>query len=182
MKKPLRLLCLLALTVPVFLGVLAGVAHAQTTNPPACGGKISSSVSAGDPCGDSTGNAKRHPRPRQGHPRRQQAVADAGRQEQDRDQHRLDARHRLPRHVHAGRLRARRDRLLPQEERRARHDDELHDLRDRRHRLLDGGLRLHVRRRRPHRPARRHQSAQPHVHCARVGTVRPQGLRRHAHL
>ena len=39
------------------------------------------------------------------------------------------ARHRLPGHVHAGGLRAGRDRLLPREERPARHDDQLHGLR-----------------------------------------------------
>src|SRR5438093_1138311 len=53
----------------------------------------------------------------------------------------VDPAHRLPRHVHAGGVRARRDRLHPREERRAHHDDELHDLRDRYDRVLDLWLR-----------------------------------------
>ena len=42
----------------------------------------------------------------------------------------------LPRHVHAGGVRARRDRLLPREERPARDDDQLHGLRPRHARVL----------------------------------------------
>ena len=45
------------------------------------------------------------------------------------DQLRLDAGRRLPGHVHAGRLRAGRDRPHPRQERRAHHVDELHGVR-----------------------------------------------------
>ena len=61
-----------------------------------------------------------------------------------------------PGHVHAGGLRPGGDRLLPGEERHARHDDELHDLRHRHARLL--GLRLRL-------PVRRHR----HGRCAEPG-------------
>ena len=44
------------------------------------------------------------------------------------DQHRVDAGHRLPRHVHAGRLHVRRDRPVPRQERLAHGGDELSDL------------------------------------------------------
>ena len=44
------------------------------------------------------------------------------------DQLRVGAGHRLPGHVHAGRLHVRRDRAVPREERRAHLGDELHDL------------------------------------------------------
>ncbi len=44
------------------------------------------------------------------------------------DQLRLGAGHRLPGHVHAGRLHVRRDRALPSEERRAHGSHEFHDL------------------------------------------------------
>ena len=59
---------------------------------------------------------------------------DRGRREEarrhaDRAQHRLDDRGRLPRHVHAGRVRARRDRAHAREERRPHDGDELPRLR-----------------------------------------------------
>ena len=68
---------------------------------------------------------------------------DADRTQPVLDQHGLGAGHRLPGHVHAGRLHVRRDRAVPREERRAHHGDELHDLPARLPRLL--GLRLRAR-------------------------------------
>ena len=82
---------------------------------------------------------------------------ESGRPEQDRDQLHLDADHRLPRHVHAGGLRHRRNRTVPRQERQPHHDDELHGVRRRHARLLadricdsDGRRR---RRRQPRRNA-----------------------------
>ena len=61
----------------------------------------------------------------------------------------------LPRHVHAGRLRAGRDRADAGQERRPHDGDELHGLRHRHARLLDLRLRAHVRRPRPGAGVRR---------------------------
>ena len=55
-------------------------------------------------------------------------------------QHRVDADRRLPRDVHAGRLRDGRDRILSRQERRAHDEHELHGLPARHVRLL--GVRL----------------------------------------
>ena len=59
----------------------------------------------------------------------------------DGAEHRLDAGHRLPGHVHAGRLRAGRDRPDPREERRPHDGHELPRLRDRHARLLGARVR-----------------------------------------
>ena len=72
--------------------------------------------------------------------------------EPPRHQLRVGAGDRLPGHVHAGRLRHGGDGLLPREERDARHDDQLHDLRHRHARLLGGRVRDSVWRCRAHRP------------------------------
>jgi Amt family ammonium transporter len=48
-------LYLLGLFVVAWLTLGGGVAHAQTSTPPACGGRIASGSAAGDPCGDITG-------------------------------------------------------------------------------------------------------------------------------
>ena len=61
--------------------------------------------------------------------------------EPHRDQLRLDAHHRLPGDVHAGRVRAGGDGTLPGEECQSHHDDELHGVRLRDVRLLGDGLR-----------------------------------------
>ena len=53
------------------------------------------------------------------------------------DQLRLDVGHWIPGHVHAGRLRHRRNRPMPREERQPHHDDELHGV-WRRHAGLSG--------------------------------------------
>ena len=104
------------------------------------------------------------------------------------DQLRLGAGRRLPRHLHAGRLRARRDRPHPRQERRAHHVDELHRLRARHVRLLRVRLRVHVRRLQRHRHrrpghARRRADAEPHVHGRLVGQRRPRlGPLRHHRL
>ena len=65
-----------------------------------------------------------------------------GRSEPDRDQLRLDACHWLPRNVHAGGLRAGRDRTVPRKERQSHHDDELHGVWIRAVCLLGDGLRV----------------------------------------
>jgi ammonium transporter, Amt family len=76
-RKTLRLLCVLALAFPLVLGVFAGTAGAQQSSPPPCGGKISTSASAGDPCGDVTGSAVDITGKATVTPNDQQAIADA---------------------------------------------------------------------------------------------------------
>jgi ammonium transporter, Amt family len=53
----LRGVVLLVAMAAVLVGLWAGVAQAQTSSPPPCGGKIASGSSAGDPCGDVTGGS-----------------------------------------------------------------------------------------------------------------------------
>ena len=97
----------------------------------------------------------------------------------------VDARHRLPGHVHAGGLRAGRDRLHPGQERGPHHDDELHGLRDRHDRLLDLGFALQMGGVGRGRHAGRHRRPRQRVHDQplREGLrpVRDEGLlpRRH---
>ncbi|HEX9548866.1 MAG TPA: ammonium transporter [Acidimicrobiales bacterium] len=56
--RRLRVWLLFGAIVVALSGAWATAAHAQTSAPsPPCGGHISSSASAGDPCGDSTGNS-----------------------------------------------------------------------------------------------------------------------------
>ena len=102
--------------------------------------------------------------------------------EPDRVQLRLDARHRLPRHVHAGRLCHRRNGPGPGEERQPHHDDELHGVRRRHARLLAHRLRHTGRRRGSGLQSGRHGAAQFRVRGAPVrqglGPVRPE--RHHA--
>jgi len=93
------------------------------------------------------------------------------------DQLCVDADRGLPGHVHAGRLRAGRDRARPRQERCPHDVDELHGLRARHVRVLRVRLRVHVRRPQRHRDrrpgvARRHAHAQPHVHHRRCGQRR----------
>ncbi len=57
MHPRMRGVLLLTAMVVVLLGLWAGVAQAQTSSPPPCGGKIASGASAGDPCGDVTGSS-----------------------------------------------------------------------------------------------------------------------------
>ena len=91
-----------------------------------------------------------------------------GRSEHDRDQLRVDAGRRLPRHVHAGRLRHRRDRPVPRQERQSHHDDELHGVRRRHARLLADWLCDPGRRRRRGGQPGRHGAAQRRVRHAPV--------------
>ncbi len=71
---------------------------------------------------------------------------------------------RLPRHVHAGRLRDRRDGPDPGEEREPHHDDELHGVRRRHAGLLADRLRDPDGRRRRGRQPGRHAAAERRTH------------------
>ncbi len=116
------------------------------------------------------------------------------RPEPSRHQLRLAAGDRLPGHVHAGRFRARRDRVHPGEERDAHDEHELHGLCHRHHRVLPRRLRDRLRRSRNgrgeqprrSRPAqqrdrdhdRRHALGHPGRHGLRADRLR---LRRRRH-
>ena len=98
---------------------------------------------AGDPSGRHYGHGQGRRRERRG--KSESHGSDGHRRpQQDLDQHRVDAARGLPRHVHAGGLRAGRDGPDPRQERRPHDGDELPRLRDRHARLLGLGFALQM--------------------------------------
>ena len=152
----------------------APAASAPTASPSVLGGSTvikdaaaptAEELAKGDPAGDHHRHGGGHRRGRRQEGPDDRRRRQPGRPEQDRHQLRLDAGHRLPGHVHAGRIRHRRNRPVPRQERQPHHDDELHGVRRRHARLLADRLR--------HPDGRRRRGGQPGRHARRSATSSP---------
>ena len=131
---------------------------------------------AGDPTGAATGTATDVTAATAGQPTLSEAAADLGHLKIAANLF-VDHLRRGADLLHAGGLRARRDRLLPGEEREPRHHDQLRHLRHRHARLLGGRLRPAVRWRRRHRGVGRCAAADGHARDRQgLGYRRPPGL------
>ena len=119
---------------------------------------VTASVAMADPGGGATGTIADIPAAIAGKPTLDEIAATVG-HNKIADQLHVDPDHRLPRHVHAGGIRLRRDRLHSREERRRHHDDELRGLRHRHDGVLDLRLRATDGRRRRRRGTRRNAGA-----------------------